>query len=138
MPASPCRVRQVCCVWLMDAVSVVAARRDTERGPVLQAVDGRAAHVLNLKDFARERGITRDVCAVMALRRLELVQVEGGRLGYDPAPLFGGPEEFSFEEIRLQQRKTPRQVVPPPAPRIEAPKPARLALLVRGSHNNKF
>ena len=22
-------------------------------------------------------------------------------LGYDPAPLFGGPEELSFEEVRL-------------------------------------
>lgn len=44
------------------------------------------APVVLLKDFAREQGTTRNVV--------------GGYLKYDPVPIYGGKDEFSFEEIR--------------------------------------
>ena len=44
------------------------------------------APVVLLKDFAREQGTTRNVV--------------GGYLKYDPVPIYGAKEEFSFEEIR--------------------------------------
>jgi hypothetical protein len=47
------------------------------------------------------------------LLRSQLDQVEGGTLGYDPAPLFGGPEEFSFEEVRLQKAMKVKLVAKP-------------------------
>jgi hypothetical protein len=45
-----------------------------------------AAPVQLLQDFAREQGTSREVA--------------GGLLGYDPVPVYGSTEEFSFEEVR--------------------------------------
>jgi checkpoint serine/threonine-protein kinase len=44
------------------------------------------APVVLMQDYAREQGTTRNVV--------------GGYLKYDPVPIYGGAEEFQFEEIR--------------------------------------
>jgi hypothetical protein len=45
----------------MLLVSHCSARREFERASVLKPVTGKTEPVLNLKDFARERGISRQV-----------------------------------------------------------------------------
>ena len=45
----------------MNGIEFGSVRRTTERATALKSVEGKTAPVLNLKDFARERGVTREV-----------------------------------------------------------------------------